>query len=145
MERDLCVLSRVRTTLGREETTLGASTSCWVYVYEYGSSGRRSEVDRTMYEKKKLKIGTQTTVLLHSHCCSTQHTRPGVPCEGQHRVETAVRFARGEVSFCVALGRSYTISIRREASCRFILWGTTLQQLYTARCLYVTEHRTDTG
>ena len=49
------MIPRVRTTLGREEIILGVSTCCWVYVYEYGSSGRRSEVDRTRYEEKNKK------------------------------------------------------------------------------------------
>ena len=49
------MIPRVRTTLSREETTLGVSTCCWVYVYEYGSSGRPSEADRTRYERKILK------------------------------------------------------------------------------------------
>ena len=88
---DPFVIPRVRTTLGREETTLGVSTCCWVYVYEYGSSGRRSEADGTRYDKKKLEKKTRTTVRLQSHCCSMQHARPGVPYNVQHRVETAVR------------------------------------------------------
>ena len=54
-ERDPLVIPWVRTTLGREEITLGVSIRCWVYVYEYGSSGRRSKADRTRYKKKPKK------------------------------------------------------------------------------------------
>ena len=91
MKKDPFVTPWVRTTLGREEITFEICICRWVYVYEYGSSGRPSEADRTRYERKILKKKTRTTVRLQSHCCSIQHTRPGVPYEGQHRVETAVR------------------------------------------------------
>ena len=40
-ERDPFVIPWVRTTLDGEEITLAVSIRCWVYVYEYGSSGRR--------------------------------------------------------------------------------------------------------
>ena len=114
---------------------------------EYGSVGRRSKEHRTRCEQHKdRKERTPTYV------CRAQYTRPAVSYEGQHRVETAVRVPRGEVSFVVAVGRIYTVSIRLKAWCRFILWSTTLQQLYTAlavqqqsKCLYDTEHKTDTG
>ena len=47
------------------------------------------------------------TPVLVRQAYRTWHTRPGVSYKGQHRVGTAVRVARGEVSFCVALGRTY--------------------------------------
>ena len=61
-EGDLCVIPWVRTTLGREEFTLGVGICCWVYVCEYGSVGRRSEEDRTRHEQKQLEEGTHTTI-----------------------------------------------------------------------------------
>ena len=60
-ERDPFVIPWVRTTLGRAEVALGVSIRCCVYVYEYGSSGRRSKADTTRYEKKNEKKGTHTT------------------------------------------------------------------------------------
>ena len=50
-----CVIQWVRTTLGRDEITLGVGICCCVYVCEYGSAGRRSEADRTRYEQKPKK------------------------------------------------------------------------------------------
>ena len=61
-EGDPCVIPWVRTTLGREETTLRVGICCWVYVCEYDSVGRRSEEDRTRYEQNNRKEGTHTTV-----------------------------------------------------------------------------------
>ena len=57
-----CVIQWVRTTLGRDEITLGVSIRCWVYVYEYGSRGRRSKSDTIRYEKKTKKAGRHITV-----------------------------------------------------------------------------------
>ena len=60
-EGDPCVIPWVRTTLIREEITLGVGI-CWVYVCEYGSVGRRSAADRTRYEQNNRNKGTHTTV-----------------------------------------------------------------------------------
>ena len=54
-ERDPLVIPWVRTTLGREEITLGASIRCWVHVYEYSSSGRRSKQTGPGARKKNEK------------------------------------------------------------------------------------------
>ena len=62
----------VRTTLGREEITLGVGICCGVYVCEYGSIGRRSEADRCLEERYRslwLTVGSIPSVY---------RTRPGV-------------------------------------------------------------------
>ena len=59
-EGDPCVIQWVTTTLDREEITLGVGICYWVYVCEYGNSGRRSKADRTMYEKKKKRKTKRT-------------------------------------------------------------------------------------
>ena len=61
-DRNPFVIPWVRTTAGREEITLGVSIRCWVYVYEYGSRGRRSKSDTIRYEKKTKKAGRHITV-----------------------------------------------------------------------------------
>ena len=52
----------------------------------------------------------------YSYCCSTQNTVPGVSYEGQHRVETAVRWLE-ESDRSVWLSVGAAISIQDKAWC----------------------------
>ena len=77
--------------------------------------------------KNRTKNKKWTHARTRTVCCSsTKDRRPGVSHEGQHRVETAVRVARGEVSFCVTLGQTYYISIQDKLGVGFgIILGRT--------------------